>query len=237
MENDQRQRLCNQFSLEHDGSSAFTLAYDNKALGLTHSLRPKMTPVLVDFVGGAQAHRRKFGGGRGQAIAKAVGLKKGATPSVIDGTAGLGRDSFVLASLGCFVTMVERHPVVAALLSDGLMRAIEDPEIGVWVEQRLRLVVQSTTDFLLSQPSADVVYLDPMYPHRAKSAQVKKEMAIFQDLVGADTDADLLLASAKAVAAKRVVVKRPDYAEPMANCPPSTQILTKKNRFDLYVRN
>ncbi len=65
---------------------------------------------------GAVGHRRKFGGGKGRAIAKAAGLNKGATPTILDGTAGLGRDAFVLASLGCKVQMVERHPVVAALL-------------------------------------------------------------------------------------------------------------------------
>jgi 16S rRNA (guanine1516-N2)-methyltransferase len=49
---------------------------------------------------------------------------------VIDGTAGLGKDAFVLAGLGCKVTLVERHPVVVALLADGLARAWQDPEIG-----------------------------------------------------------------------------------------------------------
>ena len=65
-------------------------------------------------------------------------------------------------------------------------------------------------------PPPDVVYLDPMYPHRQKSALVKKEMRVFQSLVGADEDADLLLAPALALATRRVVVKRPDYAEPLA---------------------
>ena len=74
-----------------------------------------------------------------------------------------------------------------------------------------------------------------MYPHRDKSALVKKEMRVFQDLVGADSDADGLLAPALALARKRVVVKRPDYAEPLAGHKPSTCIETKKNRFDVYV--
>ena len=73
---------------------------------------PKLGDVFVDFVAGAMAHRRKFGGGRGEAIAKAVGIKGAELPSVIDATAGLGRDAFVLASIGCQVRLVERHPVV-----------------------------------------------------------------------------------------------------------------------------
>jgi hypothetical protein len=76
------------------------------------------------------AHRRKFGGGRGEAVAKAVGIKGSYLPDVVDATAGLGRDAFVLASVGCRVRMLERNPVVAALLDDGLTRGYADPEIG-----------------------------------------------------------------------------------------------------------
>lgn len=75
-----------------------------------------------------------------------------------------------------------------------------------------------------------------MYPHREKSALVKKEMRVFQSLVGADLDADGLLAPAMALASKRVVVKRPDYAEDLDGVKPSMVIATKKNRFDVYVR-
>jgi len=82
----------------------------------------------------------------------------------------------------------------------------------------------------------DVVYLDPMFPHREKSALVKKEMRVFQALVGADTDADDLLEFAYPLASKRVVVKRPDYAPFLNNQTPSMQIKTKKNRFDVYVK-
>ena len=92
----------------------FSLTWSDGHLELRKLDEPKLGPVFVDFVEGAVAHRRKFGGGRGQSIAKAVGLKSGANPTVVDATAGLGRDAFVLASLGCRVTMLERHPVVAA---------------------------------------------------------------------------------------------------------------------------
>jgi len=213
-------------------------------LELRKTDEPKLGAIYVDWVSGAVAHRRKFGGGKGQAIAKAAGLNKGVTPTVLDGTAGLGRDAFVLASLGCKVQMVERHPVVAALLDDGLMRAKLDAEIGPWVSERVTLLHASSPSALqqLAQDAAferpDVVYLDPMYPHpenKKKSALVKKEMRVFQSLVGADNDADNLLAPALLLATKRVVVKRPDYAEWLDEHKPSMAIETKKNRFDVYV--
>ncbi|MCG7551925.1 MULTISPECIES: class I SAM-dependent methyltransferase [unclassified Pseudoalteromonas] len=214
----------------------FQLVYDELGLQLFKKDEPKLGAIRVDFVTGAVAHRRKFGGGKGQAIAKAVGLNKGAVPTVLDATAGLGRDAFVLASMGCKVVLHERNPVVAALLYDGLQRAYQDAEIGEWVQSTMRLEFGSSHE-LLEQAGwrPDIVYLDPMFPHREKSAQVKKEMRVFQDLVGNDLDADALLPFALQLATKRVVVKRPDYAGFLNEKTPSMQIKTKKNRFDVYV--
>lgn len=237
--------LAARWNLTHDEQSIFALVLTSEQLELRKLDEPKLGAIAVDLVGGAVGHRRKFGGGKGQSIAKAAGLNKGATPSVLDGTAGLGRDAFVLASLGCKVQMIERNPVVAALLDDGLERAKADAEIGVWVGERMSLLHASSLDALdalfeqegFERP--DVVYLDPMYPHpenKKKSALVKKEMRVFQSLVGADTDADGLLVPAMALATKRVVVKRPDYANWLDEQKPTMAIETKKNRFDVYVK-
>lgn len=220
-----------------DENHQFQLQLTSERLQLVKLDEPKLGAVYVDFVEGAVAHRRKFGGGRGQLIAKACGLKSGANPNVLDATAGLGRDAFVLASLGCTVTMFERSPVVAALLDDGLQRGYQDPEIGEWLSQRLTLSHNNSLEGLAQlTDSHDVVYLDPMFPHRKKSAQVKKEMRVFQSLVGADPDADGLLELAINVATKRVVVKRPSYAGFLNEKKPSMQLDSKANRFDVYVQ-
>lgn len=239
-------QIASKWHLRHCAESVFALYLTATQLELRKLDEPKLGAIVVDLVGGTAGHRRKYGGGKGQAIAKAAGLNKGATPSILDATAGLGRDAFVLASLGCRVQMIERHPVVAALLDDGLNRAKADPAIGGWVTERLSLLHATSHEALaqlgVEQAGAfirpDVVYLDPMYPHPAgkKSALVKKEMRVFQSLVGADLDADGLLEPALALASKRVVVKRPDYAEWLDGHQPSMAIETKKNRFDVYVK-
>ena len=214
----------------------FALVLTDTRLELRKLDEPKLGAVYVDFVDGAVAHRRKFGGGRGQSIAKAVGLKFGAMPTVVDATAGLGRDAFVLASLGCKVTLIERSPVVAALLQDGLTRAGQDPEIGPWVRERMQLQQGPAVETLLALTERpEVIYLDPMFPHKQKSALVKKEMRVFQSLVGPDLDADALLPAALKMANKRVVVKRPAYAGWLNEHKPSMAIETKGNRFDVYV--
>ena len=187
--------------------------------------------VCVDFVSGRLDYRRQKGGG--ELIAKAINTKQ--HQQLIDATAGLGRDAFILASQGCNVTLFEQHPVVAALLSDGLRRALSDEQTQD-IAQRMRLMAQSfvTAEHTQAPP---VVYLDPMYPHRQKSAAVKKEMAYFHDLVGqSDDDARLLLQAAK-VAQKRVVVKRPRLGEFLAQQQPDYQYTGKSTRFDVYLPN
>ncbi|USE38363.1 class I SAM-dependent methyltransferase [Endozoicomonas sp. SCSIO W0465] len=194
----------------------------------------KEKPIVVDFVGGKAGHRRKFGGGKGQDIARAVGLNKGVKPSVLDATGGLGRDAFVLASLGCNVTMIERSPVVAALLEDGLRRALEDSDVSAIAEQMSLLQGNAIELMKASDNKYDVVYLDPMFPHREKSALVKKEMRLFQDLLGNDPDADQLLEPALAIARYRVVVKRPRLAPDLNGQTPTYRLEGKSCRYDIH---
>jgi 16S rRNA (guanine1516-N2)-methyltransferase len=107
-------------------AEGLAVVVDDLGLSLQQLGKNAPGPVRCDFAGGAAKHRRLFGGGKGQDIAKAVGLNhKGFKPKVLDLTAGLGRDSFVLASLGASLLMLERHPIVFALLEDGLARARE----------------------------------------------------------------------------------------------------------------
>lgn len=193
-------------------------------------------PVWVDFVGGAQAHRRKFGGGRGQPVAKAAGIKGDYLPRVLDCTAGQGRDAFVLASLGCEVLMLERSPVAFLLLQDGLRRASEDPETAA-IASRMTLLRADARQWLQDPPltSFDVVYLDPMFPEPDKRAKSKKDMAAFQELIGGDPDADALLLPARQLATKRVVVKRPRHAPWLAGEKPNFVFEGESTRFDGYL--
>jgi len=193
-------------------------------------------PVWADFVTGAVAHRRKFGGGSGQMIAKAVGIKGGVRPSVLDATAGLGKDSFVLATLGCNVCMTERSPVVHALLADGLARAVHDDEVYD-IAERMSLQNENAVEFieqLADDQRPQVIYLDPMFPHTEKTALVKKEMRVFRDVVGDDQDASLLLEAALGKAIARVVVKRPRKAPTINERKPSYQLEGKSSRYDIY---
>ena len=227
--------LAERLSLPLSGEADFELQLTSEGLQL-QELNSKAGPVRVDFVGGALAHRRQFGGGSGQMIAKAVGIQGSIRPTVLDATAGLGRDAFVLACLGCEVSMLERHPVVAALLHDGLGRAAEDVEVAPIVA-RMNLQQGNAIELMSRWQGAppQVIYLDPMFPGRSKkSAQVKKEMRLFQPLVVADEDAAQLLTAALDLATHRVVIKRPRIAPALGGIVAGYSLEGKSSRYDIY---
>ena len=189
--------------------------------------------VWVDFTAGAAQHRRLHGGG--ELLAKAVGRSK--QPAVWDATGGLGRDSFVLAGLGLNVHIFERHPTVYCLLADGLARALLHPSTAD-AASRLTLHNADAAEYMpqltaeIGRPQ--VVYLDPMYPERRKSAAVKKEMAFFHELVGTAQNDAALLDTALATATARVVVKRPRLGDFLCGRKPDYQYTGKSTRFDVY---
>lgn len=220
---------------------AFVLLFDEHGIALQQTGRKAPGPIRAEFTEGAVDHRRKFGGGKGQLIAKAVGVKAGVYPRVLDATAGLGKDAFVLATLGCHVQLLERSPVVHCLLADGLQRAqhfaaAQDVELLATLS-RMQLLAADSRNFLTQLDEAmrpDVIYLDPMFPDREKNADVKKEMRAFHDIVGKDEDADELLERALAQALYRVVVKRPRKSPFINGQAPSHQLEGKSSRYDVY---
>ncbi len=212
---------------------SYLLLLNATGICLAKTGRKAPSPITVDFSSGSIAHRRIYGGGKSQAIAKAVGLNKKKSLSIFDATAGLGRDAFVLAALGCQVTLFERVPFIRALLAYGLEHAtteIADVIANMQLADVTLACYRQNNDI-----QADVVYLDPMFPHTEKSAASKKEMVFFRDLIGYDTDADDLLDIALQAAKYRVVVKRPKSAPYLQHKKPTYQIKGKSGRFDIYV--
>lgn len=207
-----------------------------------HALeQPNYKPLKLDFTLGGAAHRRKFGGGAGQMIAKAVGVNGKLTPHVLDATAGLGGDGFVLACVGCKVTLMERSPIAYVLLADALERARiyaqEFDEELLQIMQRIELLPGNSIEYLrntnLFYP---VIYLDPMFPERQKTAAVKKEMQLFHALIGKDEDSAELFALAHQRAWCRVVVKRPRLAPALSDERVGLIIEGKSCRFDIYTQ-
>ena len=145
----------------------------------------------------------------------------------------------MLASLGCQVTLLERNPLVHALLEDGLLRARNSQdETFSAIIARMKLVSADANEWLnqlSTHQYPDVIYLDPMFPERQKSALVQKSMRFFHEIVGADSDSAELLAIARRRALKRITVKRPANAGHLAALNPDFMIKGKTTRYDVYL--
>jgi len=195
--------------------------------------------IHIDFTAGGLAHRLKFGGGKGQTIAKAIGITSKKKPHVLDATAGLGRDALVLANLGCKLTLVEQSPVLAFMLNTACQQASDNDMFKQATVAGLEIFNDNTLSFIQQRKiaTADVVYLDPMYPENKKSALVKKDMQLLQKMLGHSSEEDIaeLLQAALGFAQQRVVVKRPKSASPIDGPAPTLSLSSKKTRYDIYV--
>jgi len=191
--------------------------------------------LKCSFIEGPILHRLKYGKGRGQNLAKAVGFKFNKNRTIIDATAGLGYDAFILASLGANVTLIERSEKIYGLLKAAISEAqLYGGEISKIVN-RMELLFGDSKD-ILPNIAPEVVLIDTMYKERKKSALVKSDMRLVREVVGSDSDHVELINVALNNASKRVVIKQPRYAETLDNikgC--SHQILGKTIRYDVYV--
>lgn len=185
------------------------------------------TPISVDFQQGALGYRLSQGRAKHERLVKAMG-RLPENSLIVDATAGLGRDSALLAAAGFDVLMLEVNPVLQQLLEDGLLR----------LQGQLPLSLQKgAAEVLLPQLKPQAIYLDPMFPERKKSAAIKKELAWLQHIapIGTSEEEADLLAIARRSATHKVVVKRPQNAPFLGEEPPSSQLSGKAVRFDVYL--
>lgn len=183
-------------------------------------------------------------------LVRAARIKQAEGPvHAVDATAGLGEDALLLAAAGFTVDLYERNPVIAALLEDALRRARAVPELAE-VAGRMRLAGSDSIAALREMAACardgevhqvscgarpDVVYLDPMFPERRKSAAVKKKFQLLHGLEVPCEDEEALLDAARMVRPRKVVVKRPVKGAYLAGVRPSYSIAGKAVRYDCYV--
>lgn len=218
--------------------SDFQLQKKEGCLALVRISDPALGAISVDFDDATLAWRQRHRQ-QPEALLKAAGVRAGQPMRVIDATAGLGQDAFILAHAGCDVLMLERSALLHALLEDGLQRAGRSEDVRVRnavARMNLLLADSSCIDLAALGEAPDVIYLDPMFPERRKkSAKVKKNMFMLQQLLDQEPAAECLLHNALQAARKRVVVKRPRVAGFLEERKPSFQLLGTSSRFDIYL--
>ncbi|MBV1920331.1 MAG: class I SAM-dependent methyltransferase, partial [Pseudomonadales bacterium] len=218
-------------------SANYVLSLENDRIQLAPRDKSMGNPVVVDFASGTIGFRGRQNVRQELSVKAVFGRDKKSAPNVLDMTGGLGRDSFILACAGCNVTTLERNPLVFLLLSDGLYRAETDFELQAVVQYiDLHYYDAVVCDAVVAPDIAncDVVYMDPMFPERTKSALVKKEMRVFRDVVGEDVDVHQLFEQARNVARKKVIVKRPRKSAFIKDKKPTYSVEGRSSRFDVY---
>ncbi len=216
------------------------LEYRNDVLCLSvpaGQMNKELLRLSIDFLSTQLSFRQQRISRKSEPLLRAIGGIYTERLQVIDATAGLGRDAFLLASYNCCVTLIEQSTVVAALLEDGLARAESSIELAE-VIGRMTLVNANAVQYLSAiEQKPDVIYLDPMFPPRLKTAKVKKEMQVLHALLGYSDELHdaALLKLCLQQAKQRVVVKRPKKASHLAGLKPSYSLNTKAMRFDIYL--
>ena len=214
-------------------NDSFFLTWRDGCLKLLDQELLKKGGLTVD-IEPRNGEQRSWPAPKDGALAQALGRK---TRTVVDATTGWGQDSLHIFRMGYELLCIERSPVMVELLADGFVRlAQQDWMLRLNLEPP-RLLQGNAIELLTGLESPpDCIYLDPMFPpKRKKSALAKKSMMILRELLGDDQDKGQLFEAALNAAGKRVVVKSPDYAEPLGG-KPSQSFQGKLLRYDVYLK-
>lgn len=195
--------------------------------------------LALDFLSPKMRYRFERMNKAQEPLLRATGWKSTEPKTLFDLTAGLGRDSGLLLFAGFSVTMFERNPILQPLLTYALLELQKEaPALAKRIKLQRADAIPSLQDLSLRGATApDVVYLDPMYPARKKSALVKKELRIIRNLVGNDEDSEALLTAALSSGTERVVVKRPAGAAYVGERMPNHTVESPNTRYDVYLPN
>ena len=220
--------------VEIEEAVRFYLYYDEFGLALQSTASQAPGSLRVDF---AALTRRADDSILQQNLAKAIGARKGKRPTIVDATAGLGSDSFLFAAIGCDVVSIEKNPIVFALLKDGLLRFEQQGSIEAEIISRISLQHSDFLEIAKTLDGAQVVYLDPMYPIKNKTAKARKGMSYLQELVGSSLNDNDLMEAAYLVATERIVIKRAKSSPFIDGTEPSMSFKGSSSRYDVYLLN
>ncbi len=195
----------------------------------------KDTPQ-VDFTTGEVGFQVRARNAPHHPLVRAAKIGPGSGRKVVDATAGLGRDAFLIAAHGIEITAIERSPEMFRRLREALEHArAAGPEFAAIVE-RITLR-QGDSRELLQQLEPDIVFIDPMHPVEGRKARSGRDITLLRDVVGSDPDSAELIQAALAASRRRVIVKWPMRAGRIAGLPPPTfEVSGRSIRYHVFCR-
>lgn len=203
--------------------NAYYLIKGKDMLYLQKGLTRKSNPIFCNFLEWSNASY-------GNSLIKCMrGLPKDC--SVVDATAGFGRDALSLATISGSVLLIERLPWMIALLEDAI-ESVQHKSLRNLIG-KFNLISGDSKDYLLNNHTrVDVIYLDPMFPNIG-NAKAKKNIQALRDLTKEDNSSSLFFIAME-LASSRVIVKRHKNSIYINNLKPNFSISGKTVRFDVY---
>jgi 16S rRNA (guanine1516-N2)-methyltransferase len=220
-------------SIDKNTPEKFFLTWRDGRLKLLDKELLKKGGLSVD-IEPRPGEQRSWPAPKNGALAQALGRK---TKTIVDATTGWGQDSLHMFRMGYDLRCIERSPLMVELLADGFKRLAQ---VDWVINQQIpvpELIAGNAIEVLSNlKIKPECIYIDPMFPpKRKKSALAKKSMTILRDLLGDDEDKEQLFEAALQAATKRVVVKSPNHAEPIAGNP-NESFAGKLMRYDVYLK-
>lgn len=229
-------KLVKKWNLVHDKNSQIHLIIHVNNLELIHNDYLHLGSLKINFSSRKNIYRYKSLNKKNEILSKVIGIKKNYFPYVLDATAGLGQDGFILASLGCKVTLIERNPFIAIILDDAIRRIFLNLRKKCYFKFNMKLLYLSSFNMLnLGIIKPDVIYLDPMFPYRKIKSLPQKNIQLLQKIVGYDCDSHKLLNISRKLAKRRIVVKRFLNSPFLYDSKPNWTVFSKNHRFDIYL--
>ncbi|MCB0356066.1 MAG: class I SAM-dependent methyltransferase [Bdellovibrionales bacterium] len=221
-------------STQLDSPTGFTLDKTLERWQLTSHHHKNFKPFTINFNTGSYLQIYKKGVSKQDPLAKAIGVKLG-KKKILDLTAGWLKDTWMLLNLGCTVTACENNRIVFELLQNAIEIDSKDTTYAK-LFAHLQLKFINSLEFIKSENLSqwDVIYLDPMFPYRGKTALAGKEMQLLQKLIDSEDSPEALLSGVLQQKTKRVVVKRPLKGPELA-AGVSFTVSGKSSRFDVYL--
>ena len=207
------------------------MQYSKKVKYLSHQIN------IEQFI---KQNKGSFPANKKTLFSQAIGRK---TRKVIDATGGWLGDTLLMCSQNYQVQVLERNWLLQGFIAEACKRL----SMSDWLLSNQAplpsLIRMDAIDYLEQKDQEfDCVYIDPMFPPKIKqSAAVRKSMQVLHELIGQDFDAGFLFSAAYSSNVRRIVVKRPDYADSLhlgleASKPPTETLKGKLVRYDVYIR-
>lgn len=213
---------------DHDPEQSHLL-WDGRKLSF-HELNEGQH-VSFDFVSKLKYHALQQYSLKKEPLARALGLSKNPETTVLDGTAGTGKDAMLMLSYGARIESMERNPFIYLLLKDALKR-LSESELADQYEPNYTIQFGPCQKLNREQCQGKVFFYDPMFPALRNKSKSKKEMELFKNLTGGDEDIESVFLWAKEQPFSKIVFKQSVHDKPLGK--PTASFKGKSVQYHMY---